>query len=200
MTESRQVFGTKEATLKDGTRVVLRPMVASDEEALYRFFQTLPDEVLIFIRHDVKDRTVIEEWTRKINYDRALPLLAVVGGEIVGDATLHRVPHGWKRHIGRVRAVVSPHYRDRGLATLLLNELVTLSSELGLEKLWAEIPLDSVGAIHACRNAGFTCKAVIEGLVKDARNENRDVLIMVCDIAAYFDRRWCKPGEAPPAF
>jgi hypothetical protein len=72
----------------------------------------------------------------------------------------------------------------------MLNELVTLGHELGLEKLWAEIPLDSAGAIRACRNAGFACKAVIEGMVKDLRDQNIDVLIMVCDIPTFFDKRW----------
>jgi RimJ/RimL family protein N-acetyltransferase len=186
------MFGSKESKLKDGTPVVLRPMVSEDEEALYQFFQSLPDDLLMFIRHNVRDRRVVQEWSRKLDYDRVLPLVAFVGEEIVGDATLHRVPHGWKRHIGRVRVVVAPRYQGQGLATLMLNELVELGHELGLEKLWAEIPLDSVGAIRACRNAGFACKAVIEELVKNAKNENLDILIMVCDIASYFDRRWAQ--------
>jgi RimJ/RimL family protein N-acetyltransferase len=170
-------------------------MAAQDEAALFRFFQSLPDELLIFIRHDVKDRRTIRDWVERLNYERALPLLAWVGNEIVADVTLHRVPHGWKRHIGRVRIVVSPAYQKRGLATLMLNELVELASELRLEKLWAEVPLDSRGAIAAFRNAGFVCKAVIEGLVKDATSQNRDILIMICDIATYFDQRWARgPG------
>jgi RimJ/RimL family protein N-acetyltransferase len=189
------MFGGKEGKLVDGTSVTLRPMVSGDEEALYRFFQKLPDELLLFIRHNVKNRHIIHEWSQRLNYERVLPLLALSGGEIVGDATLHRVPHGWKRHIGRVRVVVSPAFQGRGLATFMLNELATLSHELGLEKLWAEIPLDSVAAIRACRNAGFTCKAVIEGMVKDTKDENIDVLIMVCDIASYFDKKWARDGE-----
>jgi RimJ/RimL family protein N-acetyltransferase len=186
------VFGTKQGRLKDGSQVTLRPMTASDEEALFRFFQTLPDETLIFIRHDVKERKVIQEWAERLDYHRVLPLLAVVGDEIVADVTLHRVPHGWKRHIGRVRIVVSTAYQKLGLATLMLNEIVELAGELGLEKLWAEVPLDSRGAIGAFRNAGFVCKAVIEGLVKDIRNQNMDILIMICDVAAYFDQRWAR--------
>lgn len=188
------MFGSKTGKLTDGTLVTLRPMLTTDEEALFRFFQQLPDELLIFIRHNVKDIKVIHEWTLRLNYDRVLPLLALEGNEIVGDATLHRVLHGWKRHIGRVRVVVSPAFQGRGLATLMLNELAKLAHELGLEKLWAEIPLDSVGAIRACRNAGFACKAVIEGMVKDTQNRNIDVLIMVCDIASYFDRQWTSHG------
>ncbi len=184
------MFGSKNNKLKDGTVVTIRPMVKEDEEALYRFFQKLPDDLLIFIRHNVKERSIIRTWVERLNYDRVLPILAIVGDEIVGDATLHRIPHGWKRHIGRIRIVTSPAYQNLGLATMLLNELVKLGHELGLEKLWAEIPLDSPEAIKACRNAGFACKAVIEGLVKNARNENKDILIMVCDIATFFDKRW----------
>lgn len=184
------MFGSKQGKLKDGTIVTLRPMVKEDEESLYRFFKDLPDELLLFIRHNVKDRSIIRDWAKRLNYDRVLPLVALVDDEIVGDATIHRVSHGWKRHIGRIRVVVSPEFQGRGLATWMLNELVKLSHELGLEKLWAEIPLDSVGAIRACKNAGFACKAVIEGMVKDTQNQNIDVLIMVCDIPTYFDRCW----------
>lgn len=186
------MFGSKESKLKDGTPVTLRPMVKEDEHALYQFFLGLSDDLLMFIRHNVRDRRVVREWSQTLDYERVLPLVALVDGEIVADATLHRVPHGWKRHIGRIRVVVSPSYQNQGLATLMLNELVELGYELGLEKLWAEIPLDSVGAIRACRNAGFTCKAVIEELVKNTQNQNLDILIMVCDIATYFDRRWAQ--------
>jgi hypothetical protein len=108
------VFGTKQGRLKDGTQVTLRPMTASDEEALFRFFQDLPDETLIFIRHDVKERRVIQEWAQRLDHNRVLPLLGLVGDEIVADVTLHRVPHGWKRHIGRVRVVVGTAYKSSG--------------------------------------------------------------------------------------
>lgn len=184
------MFGSKQNKLKDGTIVTLRPMVKEDEEGLFDFFQKLPDELTLFIRHNVKDRAVIRDWAERLNYNRVLPLLALKDDDIIGDASLHRVSHGWKRHIGRVRVVVAPDYQRRGLATLMLNELVTLGHELGLEKLWAEIPLDSPGAIRACRNAGFVCKAVIEGMVKDLRDQDIDVLIMVCDIPTFFDKRW----------
>jgi RimJ/RimL family protein N-acetyltransferase len=184
------MFGSKEAKLKDGTRVVLRPMVAGDEEALYHFFQDIPDEQLMTLRHDVKDRRVIRKWAQHLNYQRVIPLLALAGEKIVADASLHRVAHGWKHHIGSVRIVVALRYQDMGLATLMLNELVCLGHELGLEKLWAELPLDSAKAIRAFRNAGFVSKAVIEGLVKDIRQQNQDILIMTCDIHTFFDRKW----------
>ena len=66
------MFGTKTGKLKDGTVVTLRPMVASDEAALFRFFRDLPEDLLVFIRHNVKDERVIGEWVQRLNYKRVL--------------------------------------------------------------------------------------------------------------------------------
>jgi RimJ/RimL family protein N-acetyltransferase len=176
----------KEAKLKDGSRVLLRPMVAEDRERLMAFFRALPEEERIFLRHDVTDPEVIRSWTEQIDYGRVLPLVALAGDRIVGDATLHRIPRGWKRHIGTVRVVVAADYHDKGLGTLLVHEIVELATEFGLEKLWAELPLNAPAALALFRKAGFSSKAVIEGLVKDLHGRNTDVVIMVCDVGAQY--------------
>jgi len=176
----------KEGKLKDGSRIVLRPMVAEDRQRLIDFFQALPGEQRLFLRHDVSDPEVIKAWTEHIDYSRVFPLLALAGDRVVGDATLHRIPRGWKRHIGTVRVVVAAEYHNRGLGTLLVHEMVELATELGLEKLWAELPLSAAGAIAVFRKAGFSSKAVIEGLVKDQHGRNTDVVIMVCDVGTQY--------------
>ncbi len=177
----------KECKLKDGSVVLLRPLVAEDREGLTAFFQSLPEELRLYLRHDVTDANIIKSWTDDIDYDRILPILALADGRIVGDVSLHRIPYGWKHHIGTVRVVVDPEYHDKGLGTLLIHEIVELASEFGLEKLWAELPLDMPAAIAVFRKAGFSSKAVVEGLVKDLRGRNTDVVIMVCDIGTQYD-------------
>ena len=177
----------KECKLKDGSVVLLRPLVAEDREGLTTFFQSLPEELRLYLRHDVTDANIIKSWTDDIDYDRILPILALADERIVGDVSLHRIPYGWKHHIGTVRVVVDPEYHDKGLGTLLIHEIVELASEFGLEKLWAELPLDMPAAIAVFRKAGFSSKAVVEGLVKDLRGRNTDVVIMVCDIGTQYD-------------
>ena len=176
----------KECKLKDGTTVVLRPLVAEDREGLITFFQSLPEELRLYLRHDVTDVRIIESWTQNIDYNRAFPILALAGERIVGNVSLHRIPHGWKRHIGTVRVVVEPEYHDKGLGTLLIHEIVELAAEFGLEKLWAELPLHFPAVLAVFRKAGFSSKAVIEGLVKDRRGRSTDVVIMVCDIGTQY--------------
>jgi RimJ/RimL family protein N-acetyltransferase len=177
----------KECKLKDGTTVALRPLVADDRDGLITFFQSLPENLRLYLRHDVTDVSIIESWTENIDYNRVFPVLALEGEHIVGNASLHRIPYGWKRHIGNVRVAVAPQYHDKGLATLLINEIVELAAEFGVEKLWAELPLNFPAALAVFRKAGFSSKAVIEGLVKDLRGRSTDVVIMVCDIGTQYD-------------
>jgi RimJ/RimL family protein N-acetyltransferase len=179
---------SKEGVLKDGTRVTLRPMVKEDREKLLAFFRGLDEKDLLFLRSDVRDAAVIDRWVNNIDYQRAFPLLAEVDGRIVGDGTLHMRRMGWKRHLGNVRVVVAKDYQNKGLGTLLINELVELAGEFGLEKLIAEIHFQAQGALTAFKRAGFSVKAVFEDLVKDFTGRSSDLVVMVCDVLGR-DRR-----------
>ncbi len=175
---------SKQGVLKDGTRVILRPMVKEDREKLLAFFQGLDEKDLLFLRSDVRDPAVIDHWVHNIDYQRVFPLLAEAAGRIVGDATLHMRKVGWKRHLGNVRVVVAKDYQGRGLGTLLINEIVELAEEFGLEKLIAEIHLQAQSALVAFKHAGFVTKAVFEDLVKDPWGKSSDLVVMVCDVQA----------------
>ena len=59
----------KEVELKDGTKVLLRPMVAEDQDALYEFFKGVHREVALYLRHDVSSRQVIEGWAKNLDYE-----------------------------------------------------------------------------------------------------------------------------------
>jgi RimJ/RimL family protein N-acetyltransferase len=172
----------KEGVLKDGTRVIIRPMVKEDREKLLDFFRRLEEKDLSFLRNDVRDPAVIDDWVSHIDYQRVYPLLAEVEGRIVGDATLHMRKVGWKRHLGNVRVVVARDFQGRGLGTLLINEIVDLAGEFGLEKLVAEIHLQSQAALAVFKKAGFSVKAVFEDLVKDPAGRSSDLVVMVCDV------------------
>jgi len=173
---------SKEGVLKDGTRVKLRPLVKEDREMLLKFFQGLDEKELSFLRTDVRDPSVIDHWVNHIDYNRVFPLVAEADGRIVGDVTLHMRKVGWKRHLGNVRVVVAKDYQGRGLGTLLINEIVELAGEFGLEKLLAEIHLQALGAFAAFKKAGFSVKAVFEDLVKDPAGKSSDLVVMLCDV------------------
>jgi RimJ/RimL family protein N-acetyltransferase len=174
----------KEGVLKDGSRVILRPMVKEDRDKLLDFFRRVDDRDLMFLRHDVRDPATIDQWVEHLDYRRVFPLIAEMDGRIVGNATLHMRKVGWKRHLGNVRIVIAKGYQGKGLGTLMVNEIIDLAAEFGLEKLVAEIHLQALSAFVAFKKAGFSVKAVFEDLVKDPAGKSSDLVVMVCDVQA----------------
>jgi L-amino acid N-acyltransferase YncA len=169
----------KEATLEDGTPVTLRPMIKHDEEALLAYFQALPAEDRLCLKEDVTDQKVIENWIYELNYDNILPLLAWHDGEIVGDATLRFNPIGWTRHQGEVRLTTSTHYRVKGLGTTLVQNLIDIATELGLEQIAIEIPPVLDKAFYLFEKMGFKEVAHLPGFVKDLGGAESDLVLMV---------------------
>jgi len=61
----------KDVKLKDGSTVTLKPFERKDKEALFTFFQRLPEGDRIFLKDDVSDPAIIDRWATELNYNRS---------------------------------------------------------------------------------------------------------------------------------
>src|SRR6266403_2346314 len=172
----------KDIKLKDGSKSKLRPLRKDDEKAFHEFFSAVPESERMFIKHRVQDPKVIRDWCENIDLHRNLPLLAVMDGKIVGDATLHQQLGGWKRHIGRVSVLVLPQHRGRGLARALVTEIVDIARHLGLEKVEAEFIGEQEAAIKMFAMLGFSSLLRLEDYVKDMQAISHDYVLMGLDL------------------
>jgi hypothetical protein len=50
--------------------VVLRPMLAGDRVAILAFANALPPHDLLFLRRDITQPDVVDEWVRDVEQDR----------------------------------------------------------------------------------------------------------------------------------
>ncbi len=180
----------KEVELKDGTKVLLRPMVAEDQDALYEFFKGVHKDVARYLRDDVGSRLVVEKWAKNLDYAKTLPILAIKNDAIIADATINRRRFGWKWHLGTVRVFVHRDYRNVGLGHLMIEEVVDIAYKLGIEKLIAEVPDLNTAAIHAFNRAGFYRSALIPNLVKDRENMPVDIAVMMKDVRPPHDEAY----------
>jgi L-amino acid N-acyltransferase YncA len=180
----------KTIVLKDGTKVVLKAMTHTDRDALHQFFSRVPEQDRKFLKHDVSKKEVIDSWLKDINYGRVFPMLAEVDGKVVGDATLHRRSSGWLKHVAEVRLVVDPAYRHKGLGSHLLEEIIMLAADAGVEKLVAEIVAEERAAIRAFQRFNFEQVAVLPGIVKDQNGRYQDLVVMVLDVPTAFVPDW----------
>ena len=168
----------KVVTLKDGKKATLRPLRRDDEKDFHKLFLGIPEPERMFIKHRVTDLEVIHDWCRNIDYGRNLPLVALIGGKIIGDATLHQQLGGWRRHIGRVSVLVHPEFRGRGLARALVGEIIEIARGAGLERVEAEFIGEQEAAIKMFALLGFSQLLRLEEYVKDMQAISHDYILM----------------------
>lgn len=162
-------------TLEDG--LTLRPLEADDERALLAFFQRIPVDERQLFKDDVTKPSVIRGWIKNLDYPTILPLLALDGDGVVGDATLHRDRRGWSRHVGRIRVTLDTGYRRRGLAKSLVQEFIEIAKPLGVAILQAEVLDVQSGARSLFEDLGFHTVATLPQHAIDLSDRVHDILV-----------------------
>ena len=152
----RQVF-----TLKDGARVLVRPMIEEDRQVLLDLFLPIGQDEKRYIRHDVTDPRTIEQWIDELDYDIVLPLVAEVNNHLIGVASLH-FRCGPARHRAEIRIFLAKNFRQRGVGTRMLSGLIELARRKGLDILEVEIVSDQSHLIKAFQYLGFHTACTLE--------------------------------------
>ena len=172
----------RQIKLKSGPACELRPLESTDEKRFHDFFRAIPAEERLFIKHRVDEPEVISDWCRNIDLGRILPLLAVSDDRIIADASLHQQLGGWKRHIGRVSVLVHPEFRGQGLAKALVEDLMQIARDIGLEKMEAEFIGEQERAIKVFSQLGVSTLLHLDGYEKDMHALSHDYVLMGVDL------------------
>ena len=169
----------RQIALPNGVTLVFRPMGRDDVDRLWVFFQQVPPEDKMFFRQDVSRREVVQHWADTLDYGLVLPILALDGGRVVGDATLHRQRTGWKQRVGVVRVQIAPDYRHLGLGTAMVRELRHLGEKSALHYLMAEVIEEQVAAVRAFEKMGFARAATYRNFVNDQKGGLHNLLVLL---------------------
>ena len=173
--------------LPDGQAVQFRLMTAADREAILKFARALPQEDLLFLRVDITDPVVVDDWIQNVADGLSTTLLACDEHGIVGYATVHRTRAPWTRRVGELRVNVGGGYRARGLGRTLTSQIFDLARGLGLRKLMANMTTDQPGSQAAFRRLGFIPEALLADYVEDRNGRSRDLVMMSYDIGGHTD-------------
>lgn len=171
-------------TLPDGTRALLRPLVAGDRDELIELFARASEEDRRYLRDDVTDRKLVASWVENIDYTDVFPLVVVVNDRVVGDATLH-FRKGAHRHQGEVRIFLAQEVRRRGLGTQVLRALIDIGRNVGLHQLIAEIVTDQGPVIKAFEELGFERQCTLPDYFMVPDGSTRDVALLILQLVQY---------------
>ena len=165
-------------TLADGTRVLLRPMTPDDGPELAQLYTGLTLEDLGGMRHDVRDPKVIETWVDELDYDRVLPLLALVNQRVVGNATLHFHTET-AQHRAEVRMFLARDFRRRGLGSRMLQALIDLARRRNIYMLEAQALVEQTHIIRAFQRLGFQAQCTLADYFLKPDGDMEDVVFML---------------------
>ena len=169
----------KTILLRDGTEATVRPLNDQDTSRLFNFFRLIPEEERFYLKENVTSADIIRGWTTDINFQSVVPIVALVDGEIIADATLHRSRAPARKHVAELRIVVEPGYREIGLGGRLIREILDIAAGMGLQKATFELVAEEEEpAIMAAGSAGFREVAILKDQVKDMWDNPQDLVIM----------------------
>ena len=173
-----------EATLKDGTRAVIRPMTEDDVERSWVFFQKLPEEDRAYLRVDVTKRDVVEKRIHEMRSGLVKRLVALVNDEIVADGALELAGPGWKEHVAELRLIVAQPYQRKGVGMLLAHDLYALALAENVEDVIVEMMAPQIAARRIFQKLGFKEEILFRRFVKDITGRKQDLIVMRSELGA----------------
>ena len=169
------------ALLADGTTVEIRPAVPADFDAVKAMHEAMSSDNS-YLRFFNISRHSAEIEARRISRNPApgsAALLAVANGEVVGVASY--VPPRDDPHTAALAFAVADHMHHRGIATLLLEHLVSLARSRRITTFTAETLSDNQAMLGVFADAGLPVRRRYnEGVIEltfplpDQEGQDRD--------------------------
>jgi L-amino acid N-acyltransferase YncA len=177
----------REVRTTDDRPVVVRLMERSDRDRMVGFARALSADDLLFLRKDITDPEVVDEWVRDIERGRTVTVLADAGGELLGYGALWLDETFWGRHLGEIRVLVRPDYRGLGVGMQLASDVFMIARALGIEKVIARMTTEQVRTRARLERLGFQKEALLKGFVLDRDGKARDLLVMSAGVGHLTD-------------
>ncbi len=156
-------------TLKNGTPVVLRPIKPEDELLLDELFQSFSEETMRFRFFQVIKEMPHETLTRycNIDYDREIAIVAEVAEDndrkISGVARLILQPG--RKH-GEFAVVVGDQWQGLGLGSELVDLVIALGREMGLDTIYGDVLSNNHKMLHLCASRDFKMDVIDDEMTK----------------------------------
>jgi ribosomal protein S18 acetylase RimI-like enzyme len=143
--------------------------------ALRAFFDGLPEGDLTFIKEDVRDPAVAEDWV--VPGRRARRWVATDGDRVLALVAVLPLL-GWSSHVGELRLVVDPAVRGRGLGSALARHALREALAMDLRKVVVEVVAEQESAVRMFTDLGFRGEALLTCHIRDRAGELQDLLVL----------------------
>jgi acetyltransferase len=160
-------------TLKNSTSVLIRPIRPEDEPLVAAFHGTLSEDSVRFRYLHVmslSSRIAHERLSRQCfnDYDREIAILAerqdlqTGQSEILGIGRLIRIPGD--KNQAEFAIVISDKWHNQGLGTQIMENLIEIAQNEGIELIRGDIASDNLHMQHIVEKCGIDLGPAVEGV------------------------------------
>ena len=156
-------------SLANGMDVILRPIKPEDEPLEYEMLTTLSEETLKgrcfqYLKHITHEMLIR---LCNIDYDREMAIVAEVREDqkrkLIGIGRLIIEPDFRE---GEFAVVVHDAHQGKGLGNKLIDMLIGIAQEKGLEKFYGIVQTNNKKMLNLCKKLGFTEETLSDGISK----------------------------------
>lgn len=152
------IYEEKEFVVKDGLKVVLKTPDKSEAKQVLDFMIKVCGQTDCLLS-SVEDKKMSvedeEKWLEKNIEGEDVFICAYVDEKIVGDCSLNYNRHSKDKHRGRVGIVIDKDYWNKGLGSLLFDEMIRLAKKSGIEQLELGVNSANERAKRLYKKKGF---------------------------------------------
>lgn len=141
----------EEVRLKDGRKVLIRPLEMADKEAVVAFYAGLSPEILMWALPPY-DRARVERFFS--NPERLIGVVGVIYGRIVGHLHIFRNVSRMS-HLGDLIIYLNQDYLNVGLGTAMMKAGLRLAEVQGLHRVQLTVIEGNKNAVHVYEKVGF---------------------------------------------
>ncbi|MHA1793194.1 MAG: GNAT family N-acetyltransferase [Promethearchaeota archaeon] len=153
-------------TLKDGSSILFRPIKPTDERALQDLYYDLNDKDR-FLRFFTYMRTFTRDKVKPlvyIDYRTTMILVAVPRDDdterVVASGGYFLNP---RTNMAEIAFTVNDHYRGRGITKEMLQYLIRIAQEQGVEGFYGTILMENRPMLHIIKSLKYKLQVQIEG-------------------------------------
>lgn len=169
-----------------GQEITFRLLTPKDRAAMLRFTKNLTSDDMMYLRLDISQTEVLDEWLENTQNGNSTTVLALDSeGNVGGYCTLHRNLKSWTRHIGEIRVFVSSEMRGLGLARRLVNEIFQIAKQQNVQRLVVNIARDQLHIQQMLQRLGFKVEALLTDWLMSRDGRTHDLVIMSHSVEEY---------------
>lgn len=154
----------------------VRPYSDDQQDAVLSFARSVPAEDRNFLKEDVADPSVLQNWSSEPDVQR---FLAWSGDHVIGYVALHPL-NGWCDHVAEMRVLVESQSRGHGVGQRLVRQAVAAAVDRDLSKVVTEVIAEHDSTLGMLQANGFMPEALLADHVRDRSGELRDLLVLSC--------------------